>query len=160
MRILGIDPGLKITGYGLIESDGRKTKLIEAGIIQPRTRDPLQIKLLKIFENLDEIVTSHRPDVMVLEKLYTHYQRPVIATVMGHVRGVICLICAKQGLDLVEHSVKRIRKSLTGTGGATKVQTQKMVAHTLHVSEKGLMPDASDALALALGYAQSIGKTQ
>lgn len=152
MRILGIDPGLKATGYGLIDFDQNKIKLIEAGTIEPKQRDLIETKLYKIHKNLEGIIVQHKPQVMILEKLYTHYNHPVTACILGHVRGVICLLCAQYQIELIEQSVKRIRKNLTGTGAATKMQTQEMVAHSLRIDSKQLTPDASDALALALGY--------
>ena len=93
-----------------------------------------------------------KPDVLVLEKLYSHHNHPTTASIMGHLRGVICLLCAQRDIKLSEQSVKRIRKALVGNGNATKIQTQRVVAHVLHVDERKLTLDASDALALALGY--------
>ncbi len=157
MKILGIDPGLKITGYGLIDTGFSRVKLIEAGIIKTTQTDLLQNRLNKIYRNLDNLIVEYVPDIMVLEKLYTHYQYPTTAAILGHIRGVICLLCAQRSVKLVEHSVKRIRKAVTGSGAASKLQTQGMVAHVLGIDEKRLTADASDALALALGYGQILG---
>jgi crossover junction endodeoxyribonuclease RuvC len=152
MRILGVDPGLKATGYGIINFDGTKIKLIEAGTIEPRESDLIQNRIQKIYKNLDELIEKHQPAVMILEKLYTHYQHPTTASILGHVRGVICLLCAQRHIELVEESVKRIRQSLVGRGEASKPQTQGMVSHVLKIPMNQLTTDASDALALALGY--------
>ncbi len=152
MRILGIDPGLKTTGYGFIESNGSHIKLLETGIIQPKQKDLIQNRISKVYKMLDEMIVQYKPDVLVLEKLYAHYDHPTTASILGHVRGVICLLCAQRNLELIEQSVKRIRKSLVGNGNATKQQTKRVVAHLLHVDEQELTLDASDALALALGY--------
>ncbi len=154
MRILGIDPGLKATGYGLIDVTRGKVSLLEAGVIEPKRRKKLQHRIQTIYNHLSEIINQYHPEVMVLEKLYTHNQRLVVACIMGHARGVICLLSAQNGIALAEYSVKRIRKALTGVGSATKSQTQHMVAHLLRIPEDQLTPDASDALALALGYIQ------
>ncbi len=154
MKILGIDPGLHITGYGLIETNGTKIKLLEAGTVEPNKKHLFQDRLNVIYKNLDALMAEYKPDVMVLEKLYTHYRHPTTASLLGHVRGVICLACANRDVKLVEQSVKRLRKAIVGTGAASKLQTQGMVAHVLRVDEAKLVPDASDALALALGYAQ------
>ena len=156
MKILGIDPGLKVTGYGLIDCNGTKIKLLEAGIIEPKTKDLLENRIHTIYKNLDEVIVQYHPDVMVLEKLYTHYHHTTTASILGHARGVICLLCAQRKLKLAEHSVKRIRKAVVGSGAATKLQRQGMVAHVLKIDKNQLTPDASDALALALGYAQII----
>ena len=159
MRILGIDPGLKITGYGLIDCEKGpelKIKLIEAGTIEPKSRDLIQDKINKIYKNLDEIIVQYTPETMVLEKLYSHYEHPTTACILGHVRGVICLLCAHRRIQLVEESVKRIRKAIVGNGNATKLQTQRIVAHLLKIDETKLTVDASDALALAIGYVHQL----
>lgn len=158
MKILGIDPGFKATGYGLIDFDGNNIRLIEAGTIEPRQKDLFQIRIEKVYKNLKEIIIQYHPDVMVLEKLYTHYQHPVTACILGHVRGVICLLCAQHDVLLIEESVKRVRKSVTGKGSASKLQTQGMVAQSLKIDQRRLTKDASDALALALGYVHISGK--
>ncbi len=152
MRILGIDPGLIRTGYGLLDQEGPKTRLVEAGVIEPKVKDLIQNRLNRVFENLNALLEEYQPQVMVLEKLYAHYKHPTTACLLGHVRGVICLLCAKRKIELVEYSVKRIRKSITGNGNAQKLQTRSVVAHLLNIDEQKLTLDASDALALALGH--------
>ncbi len=154
MKILGVDPSLRATGYGLIEKNGNSIKLLEAGTIEPKEKDLLENRLHAIYKNLDDVIVEHKPDVMVLEKLYTHYRHPTTVSILGHVRGVICLLCARRKIKLAEHSVRRIRKAIMGRGAASKLQTQRMVAHVLRVDVNKLTQDASDALALALGYAQ------
>jgi crossover junction endodeoxyribonuclease RuvC len=155
MRILGIDPSLSATGYGFIDFDGRRIgsiKLLEAGTIEPKKSDLFKNRIQKIHKYLDEMVVQYKPDIMVLEKLYAHYKHPVTACKLGHVRGAICLISAQRNIKLIEHSVKRIRVAIVGNGAATKQQTQSVVANILRIDEKKLTIDASDALALALGY--------
>jgi crossover junction endodeoxyribonuclease RuvC len=157
MRILGVDPGLKATGYGLIElcsPDRYQMRLLEAGTIEPKTKEELQNKLQKIYTCLNEIILQYSPDVMVLEKLYSHYRHPTTACLLGHVRGVILLVSAHNKLKAVEHSVKRIRKSLSGNGNASKQQIREVVMHILKIKSDNLTLDASDAIALALGYAR------
>ncbi|HBR14751.1 MAG TPA: crossover junction endodeoxyribonuclease RuvC [Candidatus Omnitrophica bacterium] len=158
MRIVGIDPGFKATGYGFIEYNRPAVKLIETGTIQPKKNQPIQTKLNTVYTLLGQLLEQHNPDVLVLEKLYAHHQYPTTASVLGHVRGVICLLCAQKNIELVEHSVKRIRKAVMGNGNASKIQTQRMVAHVLHVDAHQLTLDASDALALALGYVHIHGR--
>jgi len=152
MRILGIDPGFKATGYGCIEINNRSVKLIETGTITPKQKDLIQNRIQKVHALLGEIIVEHKPQILVLEKLYAHYKHPATASKLGHVRGVICLLCAEKNIELAEHSVKRIRKALTGNGNATKLQTKKCVADLLKIDEEKLTLDASDALALALGF--------
>jgi len=156
MKILGVDPGLRKTGYGLIETGSGSIKLLEAGTIESREKDLLENRLSVIYKNLDDLIVEYKPDIMVLEKIYTHYRHPATASLLGHARGVICLLCAHRKIKLAEHSVKRIRKAIIGSGAASKLQTRGMVAHVLKISETKLTQDASDALALALGYAQFV----
>ena len=154
MRILGIDPGFKATGYGCIDVNNRSIKLIETGTIEPKQKDLIQNRIQKVHMHVGSLIEQHRPQILVLEKLYTHYKHPATASKLGHVRGVICLLCAQKNIELAEHSVKRIRKALTGNGNATKVQTKRCVADLLKIDEAKLTLDASDALALALGFAR------
>lgn len=154
MKILGIDPGFKATGYGCIKVDGRSVTLIETGTIEPKQKDLIENRIQKIYTILGGLIEEHQPQILVLEKLYAHIKHPVTASKLGHVRGVICLLCAQNKILLAEHSVKRIRKALTGNGNATKGQTRRVVADLLKIDEAKLTLDASDALALALGYAR------
>jgi len=154
IKILGIDPGFKATGYGIIKAGERSAVLCEAGTVEPKQKDLIQNRIQKIYTILDSLIEEYRPQVLVLEKLYAHYKHPATASKLGHVRGVICLLCAQKNIELSEYSVKRIRKALTGNGNATKVQTKRTVADMLNIDEAKLTLDASDALALALGYAR------
>ena len=112
----------------------------------------MENRIHAVYRNLDELLKRHNPDVMILEKLYAHYKHPTTAAIMGHVRGVICLLCAQRQIKLVEYPVKRVRQALSGNGGASKLQIRGVVAHSLSINERKLTLDASDALALALGY--------
>ncbi|MCR4336305.1 MAG: crossover junction endodeoxyribonuclease RuvC [Candidatus Omnitrophica bacterium] len=155
MRVLGVDPALKATGYAVIEAaeDSRAgLKLLEVGTIEPSQREETSIKIQKIYQHLDSIILEYSPTVMVLEKVYSHYKHPATASVIGHVRGAICLLSAQHKLRLAEYSVKRIRKVVVGNGAASKEQTRLSVAHIFKVDPLKLKLDASDALALALGY--------
>lgn len=153
MRILGIDPGLITTGYGVVEVKAGGVKILEAGTIEPNVKDPFEVRLLKVHLHITTILQAHQPDIVVLEKLYSHYKHPATAAVLGHVRGVICLSVGQQKVKLVEQSVKRIRKALIGNGNATKVQMQGFVKRLLNIKSEGFKLDASDALSLALGQA-------
>jgi crossover junction endodeoxyribonuclease RuvC len=157
MRILGIDPGLRRTGYGVVDVTANAAiKLIEVGTVEPKDKDLIENRIHKIHANLEKIISVHKPDVMVLEKLYTHYEHPTTAVLLGHVRGVICLLCAQNRIELIEHSVKRIRKALVGNGNATKEQTRALIMNLLKIKTSPIALDASDALALALGHAHMI----
>jgi crossover junction endodeoxyribonuclease RuvC len=157
MRVIGIDPGLRATGYGILEffkERGKCPSILEAGTIEPNSKEELPVRVNKIYRHLDEIIGEYTPQVMVLEKLYSHYRHPTTACILGHVRGVICLLSAQRHIVLVEHSVKRIRKALIGNGSASKQQTQAAVKDILNIPDQSLALDTSDALALALGHVQ------
>ena len=152
MRIVGIDPGLKATGYAFLDCEKGGLKLLEAGTIEPKAREPIQERIHAVYRNLDVLLEQYHPDVLVLEKLYAHYKHPVTAAIMGHARGVICLLCAQRKIGLAEYPVKRIRSAVTGNGNSTKLQTRSVVAHMLKVDATKLTLDASDAIALGLGH--------
>jgi len=143
-----------VTGYGLVEvGASRQVKLIEAGTIEPAKKDVLPERLQKIYRNLQELLEQYSPDVVVVEKIFSHYKHPATACIMGHTRGVILLLAAQNRVKIVEHGVKRIRKSLIGQGSASKQQTRDAVSRILKIDPSRMTLDTSDALALALGYA-------
>ncbi|MBF0512349.1 MAG: crossover junction endodeoxyribonuclease RuvC [Candidatus Omnitrophica bacterium] len=153
MRILGIDPGLNTTGFGVVDIKDASLKIVDAGVIEPNPQARLEERLLKIHFHVLGLLKTHKPDLLVLEKLYAHYKHPATAAVLGHVRGVICLCAAQEKISLVEQSPKRIRKALLGNGNATKIQCQEFVKRLLNIKSGGFKLDASDALTLALGEA-------
>lgn len=150
MRILGIDPGLGITGYGIIES--QPIKLVEAGIIRTRTNTPIQSRIKKIFDEIDSLVEEYKPEVLVLEKIYSHYKHPTTAILMGHSRAMACLVCGKFGIKLLNYPSTRIKKAVTGNGHASKTQVQRMVQNLLKLKAAPEPVDVSDALAIAMSY--------
>lgn len=156
MRILGIDPGLVTTGYGVVELAGGRVKALDAGTIEPKTNDAFERRIAKIHTHISSIIKEHQPDAVVLEKLYAHHKHPITASLLGHVRGVICLSIAQSNTPLVEYSVKRVRKALMGNGNATKGQVQQFVKRLLKIEKVDLALDTSDALALALGHAHML----
>ena len=150
MLILGIDPGLITTGYGLIED--RNLKLVEAGIIKTGTNTPIQDRLKRIFDSLCGIIDEHEPDVLVLEKIYSHYKHPATAILMGHARAVVCLACGMRGIKLINYPSTKIKKTITGNGHASKQQVQRMVQNTLKLKNSPEPVDVSDALSMAIAY--------
>ena len=118
LRILGIDPGLNITGYGVLEAEDCRLRLREAGIIRGKSRGSLTKRLVEIHEGVTDVITSLKPEVMALEELYSHYDRPRTAILMGHARGVICLAGAQGGIPVVHYSATQIKRILTGSGRA------------------------------------------
>ena len=156
MRILGIDPALSITGYGVIDVNGSALSLLEAGIISTLPREILPKRLDKIYRAVIKLIADTKPDVMVLEKLYAHYRHPTTAFILGQARGVICLACATQNIPLVEYAATRVKKAIVGRGLASKMQVQRMVASTLNLSSIPKYTDVTDALALAIVHSHIV----
>jgi len=150
MRILGIDPGLNITGYGIIEEKG--FKLIEAGVIRTGSNAPIQDRITKIFEEIAGLIGDHKPSVLVLEKIYSHYKHPTTAILMAHARAMACLVCGKLDVKLINYPSTKIKKAITGNGHASKVQVQRMVQAILQLKDPPEPVDVSDALAMAIAY--------
>ena len=147
--ILGIDPGLNTTGYGVIDVSSGKVRLLEAGIVRSRSKI-LSIKIKEIYDGIREVVESFPPDVMALEQLYTHYDRPTTAVMMGHARGAICLVAAQSGISVAPYAATKVKKILTGSGRATKDQVQRAIKLELRLDKYPEPPDVADALAIAL----------
>jgi crossover junction endodeoxyribonuclease RuvC len=161
MKILGIDPGLIRTGYGLIEARGPgRMKFIEGGVIRTSSGDSIAERVSGIYNNLTDIIKEHEPEVLVLEKLYSHYKHPVTSILMGHARGVVCLACGLNGVKLVNYASTRIKKAITGNGRAGKQQVQRMVKSLLDLNTTPKPFDVSDALAMAISYVfiEGVGK--
>jgi len=152
MRILGIDPALTITGYGVIDFKKGRLSLVEAGIITTSAKQPISERLQRIFQGVNKLVADTKPQIMVLEKLYAHYRHPTTAYVLGQARGVICLACAQEKIPLVEYAATRVKKAIVGQGLASKYQVQRMVAGILGIKELPRYNDVTDALALALAH--------
>jgi len=153
MIILGIDPALAVTGYGAIETDRNRIKLLEAGIISTTCGEDITVRLKHIYKAVDKLIADVRPDILVLEKLYAHYRHPTTAYLLGQARGVICLACALNNVTLVEYAATRVKKAVVGEGLASKYQVQRMVAGMLNLKELPKYMDVTDALALAIACA-------
>jgi len=153
LRILGIDPGLRITGYGAIVCDARGISLLEAGVITPETTAPLERRLGQLHAELCTVFESTKPDVMVIEELWSGYKNPTTAVLMGHARGVLCLAAHNNGVP-VRHLVHSlVKRALVGSGSASKEQVKRMVMQQLGLRVSPEPDDVSDALALALALA-------
>jgi crossover junction endodeoxyribonuclease RuvC len=149
-RVLGIDPGLNITGYGVISVDGSKISVEEAGIVRSVRSQDFGKRLTSIYDGITEVIESLAPDCIGLEELYSHYERPQTAIIMGHARGVICLAAAQSKLKVVNYAATQVKKVLTGNGRAPKSQVQLAVTRHLNLRETPEPPDVADALAIAL----------
>jgi crossover junction endodeoxyribonuclease RuvC len=152
-RILGIDPGLRTTGYGVIDASPHAVRLIEAGVFTPRAAEPLEKRLCALHDGLAELIAATAPHVMVIEELWTSYKNPTTAVLMGHARGVLCYVAGAHGVDVAHLTNSAWKRALAGSGSATKERVGMMVAHLLGLSTVPEPIDVSDALALALAYA-------
>jgi len=147
--ILGLDPGLAITGYGIIRSRA-KVQLVEAGVIRVRRDQPLATRLKELYAGIMEVFESYPIDYVAIEQLYSHYERPRTAILMGHARGVLCLAASNSGKPVQSYEPTKVKKLLTGNGRAPKSQMQLAVQQQLGLKETPDPPDVADALAIAL----------
>ena len=152
MIILGVDPALAVTGYGVIKVQAGKIGLLEAGIISTSAKDETTKRLDKIYRAMIKLISDTRPDCLVLEKIFSHYRHPTTAYSLGEARGVICLAAATKNVSLVEYAATRIKKAIVGNGLASKFQMQRMVAQTLGIKELPKFTDVTDALGLAIAH--------
>lgn len=152
MRIIGIDPGTGILGFGVIDAVRGKFKLIDAGVITTPAHTPLDVRLEDIFDNLTEIIAATRPEVMSIEQLF--FARNVTTAMsVSHARGVAMLAGRKGRLPIAEYTPMQIKQTLTGYGKADKKQVQEMVRMQLGLSEVPKPDDCADALAAAITHA-------
>ena len=149
MRILGIDPGLRLTGYGVLEWKPYRPVLLDGGVIRLTPKTPLADRLVELETELDLLLEEHKPDVCAVEQLYSHYAHPRTAILMGHARGVILLAARRRGVQVEQFAANRIKKSLTGNGHASKTQMQRAVQSQWNLPELPDPPDVADALAVA-----------
>jgi crossover junction endodeoxyribonuclease RuvC len=148
MRVLGLDPGSRRTGYGVVEKRGNAYLCVAHGHVAPPAKATLPERLHHICTHVSEVLARVRPDCVVIEAAF--YSKNVRSTlVLGHVRGALMLIAAQQGVEIAEYSPREIKLAVTGNGGADKEQVQAMVSRMLALRED-LQADAADALAGAL----------
>ncbi len=153
MRILGIDPGLRITGYACIEGFPSPS-IVEAGVFRlTRAGEPLPTitqRLMELDADFRNLLVRTQPQAVAVEGLFSHYQHPATAIIMGHARGVILLAAQQAGLKLLELKPAMVKKSCTGFGQADKGQMQRAVQSHFSLPELPTPPDLADALAIAL----------
>lgn len=148
--ILGIDPGLNTTGYGVISGTGGVPRLLEAGVVRTPARASVEVRLAELHAGVTEVIQAHRPERLAIEQLFSHYERVRTAILMGHARGVICLAAAQAGLSVTSYEPTRVKKTLTGNGRAAKSQMQQAVRLQLRLSQLPEPHDVADALAIAI----------
>ena len=150
MRILGIDPGLKITGYGVIDYKPFRPVLVDGGVIRLTAKTPLADRLVELETELETLLDEHKPDVVAVEQLYAHYAHPRTAILMGHARGVILLAARRRGIRTEQFAANRIKQAVTGHGHASKHQMQRAIQSMWNLPEPPEPPDVADALGIAL----------
>jgi crossover junction endodeoxyribonuclease RuvC len=156
MRVVGIDPGLHLTGYGVLDYDGTDIRLCEAGFIKTNEKQAMPLRLIELTTELDAVLTQFSPEIVAIEEIYSHYSHPRTAIIMAHARGVILHRCAAKNIEVVSYASTRIKKSLTGNGHATKQQVQKHIASSLSLPKMPEPPDVADALAVAVCHCHAI----
>lgn len=152
MRIIGIDPGTGILGFGVIESDGHKSQMVDAGVIRTPVKEDDAVRLQTIFEELSDIITQTKPAEMAVEKLF-FAQNVTTAITVAQARGVVLLAGQQAGLSIHEYTPLQIKQSLTGYGRAEKKQMQEMVRVLLGLKDIPQPDDCADALAAAICHA-------
>ncbi|MBS3820381.1 MAG: crossover junction endodeoxyribonuclease RuvC [Phycisphaerae bacterium] len=149
-RVLGIDPGLNVTGYGCVEFGPGEPVIVEAGALRPDSKATLARRITQLHDDIAEILAEHRVDALAIEKLYSHYAHPQTAVRMAHARGAILLTAEQAGTAVRDVPATRVKKSLTGNGHATKRQIQMAVRSVFGLAEPPRPADVADALAIAL----------
>lgn len=148
MRILGIDPGTRLVGWGILDKKGGRVRVLDYGVIRVRDADKLPERLLGIYQGLVALMKRVKPDTVVVEDVF--YARDVRSTIkLGEARGLALLCAAQKNIPVFEYTPAEVKKSVTGNGRADKTQVQAMVRRILALAETP-PPDAADALALTL----------
>lgn len=155
MRIIGIDPGTGILGFGVIDFDQQKFKLVTAGVVSTPAHTPLAERLVDIYDSLYEIINETKPEAMSVEKLF-FAQNVTTAISVSHARGVAMLTGQQNGLLIAEYTPLQIKQTLTGYGRASKKQIQEMVRINLGLRDVPKPDDCADALAAAITHATMI----
>jgi crossover junction endodeoxyribonuclease RuvC len=152
-RILGVDPGLQVTGYAVLETRPRGPHVGEAGIIRTATgrkTTDVAVRVRCLYDGIVEVLDQFRPEVMVVEQLFAHYQHPRTAILMAHARGVLLLAAAQRDMAIQSYAASRIKKTITGHGRASKEQMQLTMQRELNLPKLPEPNDVADALAVAL----------
>jgi crossover junction endodeoxyribonuclease RuvC len=151
MRLLGLDPGLQRTGWGLVDADGNHVRFLAAGVVTTAADQSLAERLDHLYRGLREVLRLHRPEAAAVEETVVNVNAQS-SLKLGHARGVVLLVAAHAGLDVAEYASKTVKRAVVGTGGAEKRQVAMMV-QTLLPGCGRVTADAADALAVALCHA-------
>jgi crossover junction endodeoxyribonuclease RuvC len=154
MRILGLDPGLGTTGWGLIRADGNRLSHIANGQLKTNSNAPLPQRLALLGAELEALIAEHRPDSAAVEEVFVN-ANPQSTLKLGQARGVVIMTAARGGIDVGEYAARLVKKAVVGVGNAEKAQVHAMVARLLP-GAKIAGPDAADALAVAITHAHHL----
>jgi crossover junction endodeoxyribonuclease RuvC len=160
MRILGIDPGLRLTGYGVVDYHPLRPALVAGGVIRLDDKQPVADRLVELERELDAIFEEYHPDICAVEQLYSHYAHPRTAILMGHARGVILLVARRRDVRLEQFAANRIKQSVVGNGHAGKAQMQWAIQSLWNLPKPPEPPDVADALGVALCCGRHVGETR
>ena len=149
MKILGIDPGMAIVGYSLIDYDGENYKLIHSGSIQTDKKKSEFARLLEIYEDMNTLVNDLKPDVSAIEKLF-FFRNTTTVMPVAHARGVILTVLEKYKIPIFEYTPIEVKQVLTGYGRADKKEVEQMVKYTLGVEKLPKLDDTVDSIAIAI----------
>lgn len=154
MKILGIDPGLAIVGYSIVEYDGKNITLLHSGSIQTPKDERESARLLEIFNDMNEIIETYKPDVCAIEKLFFFRNQTTVMPV-AHARGVILITLEKFGIPIYEYTPMEVKQIMTGYGRADKKEVEQMVKISLGVDKLPKLDDTVDSIAMAISYTRS-----
>lgn len=154
MKILGIDPGMAIVGYSILEFDGKNLELLHSGSIQTPKGERESVRLLEIFNDMNTIVEEYKPDVCAIEKLFFFRNQTTVMPV-AHARGVILTVLEKHGIAIYEYTPMEVKQILTGYGRASKKEVEQMVKISLGCDNLPKLDDTVDSIAIAISYTRS-----
>ena len=158
MRILGIDPSVRSTGYGVIDCGGSILRLVEAGVIVTNARESFAQRLHDISASLEAVIKATHPDLVAIEEVFARAVNPKTTIMMAHARGALLAVAAHAGLGIVEFSATSVKRAVAGSGSASKQQVGAMVSHVLALTHTPRPADVTDALALAIACANRNGR--
>ena len=153
-RVLGIDPGLSNTGYGILDFNRDKLQPLEGGVCKTVTSDNLENRLKSIFEDIREVVIEYKPKIMAVEDLHSRYRNLKTAIIMGHARGVVWLVASLYDIPVFHYQPTQIKNIITGSGRADKIQIQRSISRLLNLNFDNLSEHVADAYAAAICYSR------
>lgn len=156
MIVLGVDPGIAITGYGLVEEDNGSLKTIDYGVVTTPPNMKMSDRLIKIYDSVSHIISLYKPDAVAVEELFFN-KNVKTALIVGHARGVAILAAAKKGIPIYEYTPLQVKQAVVGYGRAEKNQVQQMVKLLLRLKEIPKPDDAADALAVSVCHIHCAG---